>query len=303
MTMLVFRADIAKSTRSGVNCPTPPDITIEVDVSQLPQADRDLLAERITEDGRVLHRGRNVLVVAATPEVSSLLEAIRKEDAAVAAAAAEKEATAANNHNKALAEATGPVETRHKKDRVFFQSDWGISDANYAGNLGNIEYTWEEAYLPSIYSHYLQGEELVARRGRIKVLEEQAKAAKTAAKLEAEESLREQYLEPRLAWIDQHGSQRLKRMVAEGIPCAKTYNQERAAWDGFQLREAIRHHCPGWRPVDKRELQLVSDVSDEAFAILDAARKVMPEAGLAMLDGRYVAAATYEGAQIYWPGA
>jgi pyruvate/2-oxoglutarate dehydrogenase complex dihydrolipoamide acyltransferase (E2) component len=92
---------------------------------------------------------------------------------------------------------------------------------------------------------------------------EQAAAAKAAAVAAAHAEM--------LAWIAANGSPRLRRCVAEGIQCGAAYRDERLATER-----------PGWRwYADVRgTFDTPSSPTEEAFALLDSARKTAPDAKL-----------------------
>ena len=71
------------------------------------------------------------------------------------------------------------------------------------------------------------------------------------------------------AWIAAHGSVRLRRCVAEGIECAAAYRDERLALER-----------PGWEWDTDGVDSEPRNPSDEAFTLLDEARKTAPDAKL-----------------------
>lgn len=75
----------------------------------------------------------------------------------------------------------------------------------------------------------------------------------------------------RLAWIESHGSVRLKRMVEEDIEYQATYRDER-----------LKSDYPGWLWAKNLEGEYDEprNPSEEAFVILDEARKDAPKAKL-----------------------
>lgn len=77
--------------------------------------------------------------------------------------------------------------------------------------------------------------------------------------------------EEKESWIQEHGSARLKRMYEEEIECEAVYQDERLAIE-----------LPGWywyANVPGKVLE-PRNVPEEAFAVLDEARKILPEAEL-----------------------
>ncbi len=99
-------------------------------------------------------------------------------------------------------------------------------------------------------------------------------AAKTAAeKAEAEKAAKAALARADMeAWIAAHGSERLRRCVAEGIECAAAYRDERLALER-----------PGWEwDTDGEDLE-PRNPPEAAFAVLDEARETAPEARLSHL--------------------
>lgn len=97
--------------------------------------------------------------------------------------------------------------------------------------------------------------------GGYDIYRDPGKASAAVARRERE---RHEYRE----WIEHHGSDRLKRCVAEGIDCAACYRDERLAKER-----------PGWRWTAKidGEYNDPRNPSEEAFALLDQARATLPE--------------------------
>lgn len=82
----------------------------------------------------------------------------------------------------------------------------------------------------------------------------------------------------RAVWIAAHGSDRLKRMLAEGIECSKTYLDERL--------EVERPGWTWWAETDGTEYQ-ADNPPAKAFAMLDECRKVDPEARLILCEDQH----------------
>jgi hypothetical protein len=92
--------------------------------------------------------------------------------------------------------------------------------------------------------------------------------ARAQAKYDAAEAVRHTAI---VAWAQQHGSTRLQRALAEGIECEAVYRDERLAVER-----------PGWvwaSAVDGDHSE-PRNPRDEAFALLDKARAIDPEARL-----------------------
>jgi hypothetical protein len=75
----------------------------------------------------------------------------------------------------------------------------------------------------------------------------------------------------RRRWIEEHGSERLRRCLAEGIEHGAIYRDERLALER-----------PGWRWLEKvvGDTDEARNPPEEAFAVLDEARKIEPAAKL-----------------------
>lgn len=111
-------------------------------------------------------------------------------------------------------------------------------------------------------------------------------AAKEARRVEDDE---------RRAWIAAHGSDYLKRCIAEGLGCQERYLVERLAVD-----------YPGWDVMEQDiPLESVSDPPGIAFDMLDTARKEHSEVKLVQIetpDGRHliIPVARWMGRMIVW---
>ena len=91
----------------------------------------------------------------------------------------------------------------------------------------------------------------------------------------AENQARVDYETERSAWIAEHGSIRLQRLVAEGISHNETYLHERLAADH-----------PGWSYYENvcGKQQEICDATDSALGALDEARQTAPDAILGWLN-------------------
>lgn len=103
-----------------------------------------------------------------------------------------------------------------------------------------------------------------ARESERKAAIEAKERAEASAKAEAARAMAE--------WIGAHGSARLRRCLAEGIKCAGLYRDERLAADR-----------PGWQWDTEGTNDDAVNPPEEAFAMLDAARKTAPTAKLVLL--------------------
>lgn len=109
--------------------------------------------------------------------------------------------------------------------------------------------------------------------------EDKARADKEAAQAEharreaEKEAARQQELVERKAWAEQHGSTRLRRLLAEEIECTAVYRDERLA-----------HDRPGWLWYQQVPGQIKGEprnVAESAFETLDLSRQTDPSAKLA----------------------
>jgi hypothetical protein len=92
------------------------------------------------------------------------------------------------------------------------------------------------------------------------------------------------------AWVAEHGSERLRRCVSEGIPAAAVYREERLA-----------HEAPGWRYLREGErLGYAMNPPIEAFKFLDRCRLVggLPGIKLAYIEREDVEAGVIEAAYV-----
>jgi len=95
--------------------------------------------------------------------------------------------------------------------------------------------------------------------------------SRNAADVAAREAAKAAELAAMADWIDQHGSTRLKRSLAEGIECATAYADERLATER-----------PGWAWYDEvdGEVDDPRNPPESAFEVLDEARKTDSSAKL-----------------------
>ena len=107
----------------------------------------------------------------------------------------------------------------------------------------------------------------VAHRER---MEQQCQAAERAAADQLAQQARRAV--EKADWITEHGSDRLKRLLSEGIECESVY-----------LDERIAAERPGWSyQCDRRgEAEEVRNARQEGLDLLDEARKTDPQAKLA----------------------
>lgn len=191
----------------------------------------------------------------APPTVEQLLadELRRRDELAKKVEAAEEEALA-----ERLAEAVAYADGAAEELITLCLNDYQVKDrakalaAELADEVPGLVEKIE-------YAQAIADEKNAERKAKA----EQEKAEKAAAAQRAEEE--------KAAWIEAHGSNRLRRMAQEGIECGAVYRDERLALDR-----------PGWRWLDDvpGENKDPRNVPEEAFAVLDEARKIDAEAEL-----------------------
>lgn len=136
-----------------------------------------------------------------------------------------------------------------------------VEDCLYRDNYGKWDRLagwWSEPRIA------VKGEEVLRERDRRNRQEESEKqAAKDKIELDRKMSMR--------LWIDQHGSPRLKNCIKEGIKC-----------DGAYYSERLQAEYPNWVKYSALEGTTKDPINppDEAFALLEEARKEIPSAVL-----------------------
>ena len=146
---------------------------------------------------------------------------------------------------------------------------------------------WPHDSVPGLYGAY-RVRKAVEADPRITERLEAAKAryeeqmrrekAEREARIAAENAAKQAAIVEKRAWIEAHGSPRLKRLLAEGIEHDAVYRDERLAHDypGWTWEEDICGEDGGeYRLCDPR------NAPEEALDLLDRARKTVPDAALA----------------------
>jgi hypothetical protein len=133
---------------------------------------------------------------------------------------------------------------------------------------------------PRIAARFAQAQSVWEQKEAVRKAEQAAREA--ANKAEALAALAEKE-----AWIAQHGSARLKRMLAERIQHEAVYEDERLAIER-----------PGWSYDTDQNLEIREprNPTDAAFDLLDRARVLEPTAGLRYY--RLIADDEYEGKSV-----
>jgi hypothetical protein len=123
-------------------------------------------------------------------------------------------------------------------------------------------------------SHNLLDEPLRSKYEQALADTERAVAERKASEAAADKARKAAYDAERAAWIAEHGSQRIKRLAAEGLGLNETYKNERIAAER-----------PGWEYLDLvcGYEETTRDATEEALSALDEARKVAPDAKLGWL--------------------
>lgn len=258
------------------------------------------------------------LVLAPEPTLAGVLERLRCEETAIATyadrQAAEAQGKKLADRKTALEYASQPITQQQCTVRVDLHADGtiGLEQTHWsipAGTIASQTATYLREYV--VYHSTVRGdltpEEDAAYQARHDRLDAESDSRKQAAVDIAAAELRAKHWQQRLDWIKQHGSLKLRRMVAEGIGYAKTYGIERAKYDADEFARALAEQRPGWRLIAADDLQQdVADVSLRALAILDAARtdKVSIEPvklGKEKSTGKYVAWQRFRDVLIIWP--
>lgn len=183
-----------------------------------------------------------------------ILDETRRRETLARKAEEEKNARAA----KRLAEAKKYAESPAEDLLVFCYSRYQVKDAVVEAAQDFVD----EA--PGLSERVAEAQAIACRKNtELADAEKREKNEKSTAALQRDKE--------KNAWIEAHGSLRLRRMVQEGIGCQAVYLDERLALDR-----------PGWRWFDDvpGENKDPRNVPEEAFALLDEARKTAPEAKL-----------------------
>jgi len=114
------------------------------------------------------------------------------------------------------------------------------------------------------------------------VLDEHDRRCALDAQISADAARRE--VAEREAWIRAHGSDRLRRHVAEGIEYSAVYRDEHTAWEAAELDRM----APGWMYGEAEDSDEPRSVSDDVLALLDAARESLPGSLHASARIRYI---------------
>jgi len=284
---LHVRIDRAEALRRGI--PTSGDrLTIrptDEEIAALPSEDRELLAARLQDDGSVAARTpggeiqRNQRLIVAQPTLAGVLDAIRAEEDAVTIhrrERLERRAAAREAYANACREVIEQRRTMLREHRLPADKGWDRYEVPAPA--------WPKADAYTDSGAACDGEIRAALIAEIpgavawqQELEAQAVAAREAAlavheaEIAERERQKQEAADERRRWIEEHGSERLRRAATEGIEHGAIYRDER-----------LELERPGWIWLD----DVAGDVDEarnppgEAFAVLDAARKVEPQATL-----------------------
>lgn len=124
--------------------------------------------------------------------------------------------------------------------------------------------------------HVVDDERLAPRIAELRELintqKNRLEAAAQAAKQAKEDAIQSEMA----AWITEHGSNRLKRSLAEGIKCHSLY-----------LEERIEKELPGWTYHSDTPGKTTNPINatEDDFAMLDEARAMLPESVLKWYSG------------------
>lgn len=240
---------------------------------------------------------RPSMVTASAPTIEAVLDAIRANEAAVAACAAQRAQKELAEQQERRANTLAVLTERKTKTTTRWIGAKRRADGTAelsepsSGGVSVGSYAWTVSAQTPEY-HYadwpLYGDKQIIgspeSQAWLTELEAKKQAAIRAAeaeairRLEAEEQRKARAAEAdrqaevgRNAWIAEHGSTRLKRLLAEGIELENTYLDERIALER-----------PGWAyQYDRRgEANEARNARQTGLDLLDEARKTAPQAKL-----------------------
>lgn len=319
LTNVYVSVNRAEAIRRGINGTDSP-VLVSVDVSKLSQEDRDDVAGRLRYAGgnvylgeryvpdhsdaehvadveyQISNRYRPRLLTVVDPTQAGVVEALAANRAANGAILAERRA--AKEAKRRAESAAVLAERRARSDRTHFDRS------------GQLRYWESDAYVTVEVQKPnwpLDRDSAIAESDEAKawIAEMEAANAKIVsdaiaakdARLAAEQHDRER-------WIVVYGSDRLRRLEAEGIDHEKTYQRERSKYEQGLFDAALAGNRPGWYQTTEAEIDRhVADVSARTLALLDAARKTEPDATLTKRrsDGKFICVAEFRGQLIAWP--
>jgi hypothetical protein len=251
---------------------------VEVDPSELRQGDRDAIAVRLKDSGELWQLHRHNYLHVNEPTLAGIMEAIKADEAACQK---EKEEQA-KKKAEALADALDVL--RERRTKTTNQEDsvtsYSVDPRVTHSDVPNGYARWEVSYPDWEYTTDREAiavretDEAVAWTAELVAKNEAAEAeakAKVRAELVAKIAAYHAEQQKALDWIETHGSNRLRRMVAEGIEHEAVYRSER-----------IKLELPSWRfeanvPGEAGEAR---NVPSSAFTLLDEARALRPDAKL-----------------------
>lgn len=318
-----FRVSCVESFRQGIDGPTGDMLHhwLDVDPSTLSEADRQLIADRMSPDGQVRARYTryespepllaSIGVLASSFTVAGLLAAIRAENEAAEKYAAEQQAAAEKYAADAVAKAMDcPVSLSTTTESLHLTQRWGV------------EAHWDKQPVATKSFQYAVGtphklldrskvtaEQLAAidaRHAEVKASCDAANADAKAAAFAAATAELEAIAAERREWVTLHGSTVLRQAVADGMLVENLYQHERLEYEHNQRIGSLRFTHVGWCAVDEDELDEVDAVhlEESDMAILNSARYTDRNARLMThtATGRVVAAVALEGGDwAMWP--
>ncbi len=237
----------------------PSQTEVDVDLGALNQEDRELLARSLELD----RDGRRRLpwgVYVDAPTGPAIFQALRQREQVKA----ESELEARLKFRAELERVAAERKTvkRHGSD---IEAGWPWTDT--AEQRGHLE---EVRSRPEIKAWEAELKAENDRREEAAIAAKHAREEDKRAAVEAKRADRDR-------WIAEHGSERLRRAATEGIECGAIYRDERLACErpGWEWGSA-----PGWTSNGERLLE-PRNPPEEAFVLLDQARKLAPESKLA----------------------
>jgi len=272
ITLCVFLPNEVALAAGSSRCGRTTFILSDENIRELREQDQTLVAEIALSDdeaaGTKAPVYNKVLRLAAPLSSESVLAAIRTR-ADERAAKAEREAAEREERiQRALA---GPLDEWIRTDRY---GKPGVAQHGPAGSYLRDDDMRDERISARVEEVRAFIEPGVAAWQQAQI-DERARREAEKAEREAEkaekEAVKVRFAEERDDWISDHGSERLRRCLAEGIECTAAYRDER-----------LEVERPGWEWLDDTcyGLDDPRNPPADAFELLDKARLCVPEAKL-----------------------
>jgi hypothetical protein len=264
--ILHCRIDQAEALRRGYACGANASIAIP---SDLGPEDRELIAASlITINGGPALDGNPTLP---EPTVAGIVEALRKRAAQKAEREAAAEAARLRKRHETIAAIRDRTETKSVETVYSRTLDAAVYSSGTRYHVVRYTRVWPDVSTMDLAADDPLREEIAAwredceRRNAVAKAEAEAEAERLAQESEAQIAARRAKRE---AWIAEHGSARLRRLVQEGIEYRAVYRDERLALER-----------PGWQwlAIPESDLAEPRNAPEAALALLDEARASVPE--------------------------